>query len=360
MKQISAILCIYLLLGQGRACFWDSDTLAMEQRQFPNLLELIVGHLPVHSQEYYEWIIQDRLTQLRTNAKNLDAMNDLAVAYDKTGNPLKGIEVMRHKEGVQPGEYTTAANLGTLCLHVGDFDNGLFWIRRAIQINPDAHFGREIIQQRLVEYLLEKRVNGKTKLPLDRETPNYPGKEGVGFAAYFLRIQSIPAVSMHNVQRQQFLDRAGRGVAGMMRFGNIDSPILLETMGDILYSSHRHDTKGARQHAAFAYLRASQLVDDDDARQILRTKAGNALAEQAIIIDRKMVSPDGQSKVPVIEKALAQLLEQSKTFRERLHNAEREWINDGKRPDEQFLSLLDDKDSFLNTQRLSLMGNFSL
>ncbi len=341
-----------LVAMKAMACFWDIDTLAMEQRQFPKLLELMTGHLPIHSKEYYEWIVADRKQRLDQDPKDLSAMDDLAVAYDKLGNPEKGIEVMLAKENLEPGQYTTAANLGTLYIHTRELEKGLLWIRKAIEINPDAHFGREIVQQRLVEYVLLQRKEGVKGLPLDREIDPYPKEKGIGFAAYYLRAQIGDVNKVTPELRQKLLNDAGRGISGMMHFGNWDSPVLQEAMGDILISSHRNNQKGARNHASLAYLGAALRVDDPTGKAILREKAGAALAQQGVVGDQKSFGPDGMKKLPVLDKELELLSKYSARYREKLHDLEREWIREGKQLDDEFHKLLKDPNSFLNTSGL--------
>ena len=71
-----------------------------------------------------------------------------------------------------PGRYETAANLGTFYFHAGKLAEGLPHIDRALAINPDAHFGRERVQKRLVEYVVARNKAGA--LPLADVTVGPP------------------------------------------------------------------------------------------------------------------------------------------------------------------------------------------
>jgi tetratricopeptide (TPR) repeat protein len=149
------------------ACLWDSDTLRMERQRFPQVLELITGKFLRHSPEYYQWRIQDRLKKLQADPNNLALLDDLGVSYVKTGQHDKAIETGVKTLALKPRRYESESNLGTFYFFAGHLENSIEHIRKAIQINPDAHFGREVYQLRLFEYLLARKVDGKLSQPID-------------------------------------------------------------------------------------------------------------------------------------------------------------------------------------------------
>jgi tetratricopeptide (TPR) repeat protein len=164
-KFIGVALFIGLLLPIATfACIWDHDTLQSEKFRFPDTLELITGKFLRHSKEFYHWRIQDRTTRLKADPTNTSLLDDLAVAYEKTDNHEKAIEIAIEIEKIKPGRYETAANLGTFYLHSGKFKDGLEQIEKAIKINPDAHFGREIYQKILVDYRILTRNFSRKKI----------------------------------------------------------------------------------------------------------------------------------------------------------------------------------------------------
>src|SRR5687768_8180618 len=128
------------------ACLWDRDTLLDEKRGLPGVAEILAGKWERHSKSFYEHRAKQAAALLERDPANLAAYDDLAVAYEKLGDPDRAIEVMLRKDQLRPGEYTTEANLGTFYLHKGDFENGVAHIKKALAINPDAHFGRENYQ----------------------------------------------------------------------------------------------------------------------------------------------------------------------------------------------------------------------
>jgi hypothetical protein len=101
-------------------------------------------------------------------------LDDLGVGLEFVGERDEAARVLRDKLRRQEllGQrgrelYTTYANLGTVLIHssfpraqAGDakaretLREGLAYIHKSIEVNPEAHFGREIWQAAVVEYLL--------------------------------------------------------------------------------------------------------------------------------------------------------------------------------------------------------------
>ncbi len=130
-----------------------------------------INYRPVSAalSEFYRWRVEDRQKRITTEPDRIELYDDLAVAYDKLGEHEKAIETILAKEKLKPGLYETYANLGTFYIHNGQLEEGLKHIDKAIEINPDAHFGREKYQRMLVEYVLTKRSRGVAELPLRRQ-----------------------------------------------------------------------------------------------------------------------------------------------------------------------------------------------
>jgi hypothetical protein len=116
----------------------------------------------------------------RKDARYFSLLDDFAVDFDRLGRPAEGIPVLRKKldlqqpldsTGKRPAPeaafYTTYANLGTLLAHanlkgaiakdptaMAGLREGLSFIEQSMQVNPDAHFGRETWQAIVLHYLL--------------------------------------------------------------------------------------------------------------------------------------------------------------------------------------------------------------
>jgi tetratricopeptide (TPR) repeat protein len=317
VASLGASVILFGTAAVANACLWDYDTLKMERRQFPSTLELITGKFLRHSPDYYQWRIRDRKYRLEREPGNLALYDDLAAAYDKTGRHDRAVEIMLKKEQLKPGLYETYANLGTFYIHGGKPEEGLRHIKRAIEINPDAHFGREVYQQLLVEYVLEIRNSGRKGLPLSPAD-----KDGVRtqtFAKFVLARQKPKD------GKEAEVGRAVKGVLGMMRFGKHDSPILLEALGDLLDVEFERSEprENAKRLAARAFLKASYEVKDHDAKGKYRWLAEQALRLQA---DR---DTDEQISLARLEIRFQTELDQGNEWYEQIRADEAKWVQSG-------------------------------
>ncbi len=317
------------------ACLWDYDTLAMERERFPSALELITGKFLRHTREFYEWRIQDRLQRLKAEPDRAEWLDDLAVAYDKTGRQADAIATMERLETIRPGRYETYANLGTFHIHAGQPEKGLPFIAKAIEINPEAHFGREIYQKRLVEYVMSRRVDGRLSLPLcsEQRTHHFAG----GFAGAVLA----------GDKSAEKLEAAVKGVLGMMRFGTHDHPVLLEALGDLLCSGGRND---AKRLAARAYLKASYGAEDRQAAVAYRQIADATL-------DMQTVHPNTTTQLSLadLERDLRAELEDAEAWYADVREDERKWIREGKDPEKEFAAKYYTSPRVENTESFTLM-----
>eukprot|EP00913_Durusdinium_trenchii_P013370 g12551.t1 len=301
----------------------------MERRQFPSALELITGKFLRHSQEYYRWRIADRIKKLQKDPQNLALYDDLAVAYDKVGEHKKAIETILKKDALKPGMYKTIANLGTFYIHDGQLEKGLEQIRRAIKINPDAHFGREVYQQLLVEYVLERRRGRDGKPPLQQAGKN----DASGFSEYVLTRRKLK----DGQDKDKELERAIKGVLGMMRFGKFDSPILLSAVGDLLAAQGTHTDRfngGAKRLAARAYLKASYEAKDEAAKRQFHDLARWAINMQAV--GNRKLSNTQAVDLAVVEERFQEELKRANAWYAGVEAKEKQWIAAGADVDAEF------------------------
>jgi len=323
-RFLSVLACVLCIAATTLACVWDYDTLKQERGRFPSTLELITGKFLRHSPEFYAWRIQDRLAKLASDPDNLAYHDDLAVAYEKTGQHDKAIETMLVKEKLKPGLYETYSNLGTFHILAGDFEKGLPYIDKALAINPDAHFGRERYQKWLVEYALWRCKDGKLTFPLRLGTL----RASSGFAEFLRQRLEIEDLSKADLQR------AVKGILGMMRFANHDNPLLLEALGDILQErGNRHwmHEIDAKRLAARAYLKASCQVKNQAASDAYRKLAEEVLwdqtANQKSHIQLELAELEAEFKAEVAD---------ADKWYAKLKKKELGWIRNGKDADAEF------------------------
>lgn len=319
------------------ACMWDYDTIRMERSRFPTVLELITGKFLRHSPEYYRWRIADREKRLKESPNDLALMDDLAVAYDKLGESQKAVDLARKQLELKPDRYETRSNLATFLFHVGKLEESLAMVDSALAINPNAHFGREKYQKSLTEYVLKRRKDGQSSLPLanvfidEKVKPDQdPALYQVNVEASFASHLQKPRISSGHWEERT---EAVKGIAGMLRFAQHDSPILLEALGSVLSSDVDYPKDDAKLLATRCYIAASEAVSDPNSRRNYRALASSALNEQ--------VRPGTQDQLTLAEVETAFKKEQAegKAWYAELLAKERGWIAGGANPDEEFAKL---------------------
>jgi tetratricopeptide (TPR) repeat protein len=296
--HLTAGLLVLLSAGTACACLWDYDTLQMERARFPTTLELITGKFVRHSHDFYYWRIKDREAKLTKEPANFALRDDLAVAYDKTGQHDKAIETILVNYSKRPDRYETLANLGTFYVHVGQLEKGLEYIDKALLVNPKAHFDRERYQKYLVEYVLTRRdEKGHLVRPLARKTEDEGNPpSAANFYDFLCRKNPSWRPDMPYSLTAEEHHAAIKGVLGIMKFGNFDSPVLLEVLGDLLAPGHKYRgaMKDGKRLAARAYLKASYEVKGASERKAYRQRAGAALSMQTR-------SPSSHEQLPLEE-----------------------------------------------------------
>ena len=313
-------------------CIWDRETLLMESARFPGSIELISGEFRRHSPEFHQWRIKDRIAKIELDRDHLELYDDLAVSYDKTGQSKLAIETMLEKDQLQSGLYETHANLGTFYIHAGELEKGLVQIDKAISINPDAHFGREIYQRHLVEYLIGLQdADGKISLPIVKPTDDFSSGLGhrsgyypTGFAKFVIQKKYPKAFNddgevdgkQLNLFRAE-MQPAIKGIQGMMRFGNFDSPVLLEAFAHLVM----FQKDSARQLATRAMLKASFEVEDEGAKKMYRELAEDTLATQ--------YGNGDNMKLSAVEAELKDEIKVGENWFAEIKKNEMDWIESG-------------------------------
>ena len=322
MNPSQAILLASLLLpALAIPCLWDTETVVTEDTEFPTELEFLAGKFARHSDAYYRWRVENRKERFYARSENgskpnaergsgsFDDLNDLAVAYDKLGQHDSAIATMEKSLARNGTRYEILANLGTFHFHNRNLAKGLPFIDSAIAINPDAHFGREIYQRLLVEFVLghEYAYAHASRLPLS------PGRTGSTAAHGFARFLAGKkrAKGLSKTER----DKAITGVLGMMKFGDHRSPILLEAYGDLVAARGR----AGKALATMAYLKASRMVADSSQAKAYRDLAA-AVAERP-------------SALEASAQNLTMLMRQGDAHFQGISSDEKRWIQAGSNVD---------------------------
>jgi tetratricopeptide (TPR) repeat protein len=256
---------VFTVAAPALGCLWDYDTLRDEKRGLPGMAEVLAGQWERHSRFFYQHRVAAMTAKLAARSDDWDAMDNLAVAHAKLDELDAAIAVMLDKEKRHPGQYTTASNLGTFYMFKGDLPAAIAQLKRALAINPNAHFGREEYQLRLAEFLIRANADPNAEcddfLHLRRTATD-------GFWGSKPATQSTTEPTT-NPYDGEFIDEPfkigfyhGRmeelgvkpnvfdGLVGMIRFGTTNSPELYFALGDLLA------LRGDKNLAVRAYQRA--------------------------------------------------------------------------------------------------------
>lgn len=140
--------------------------------------DVIHERFPKHGPAHYRE--RNRLTRQKlaalppVDAAAFPLADDLAAGLERLGRPDEAVAVMRDKLARQQAKgltgrdlYTSYANLGTFLIHAnapsalsgdpaarGRFREGVELVRKSVEVNPEAHFGRERWQAAVAEFLL--------------------------------------------------------------------------------------------------------------------------------------------------------------------------------------------------------------
>ncbi len=176
LVAVGLVLGLPWLLG----CLWDDDTLSMEAKGIPEIVRVVTGRFERNPPLYYEMRL-DRVTKvIESNPNDLGAYDNAGVACDRLGRGDEAIAWMERKanrldaqadlRGTSDAEwkehrYRYLANVGTFWIHrwlragadrerLDEVRTARDFIAQAIELNPDAHFGRERYQLAALDWIL--------------------------------------------------------------------------------------------------------------------------------------------------------------------------------------------------------------
>lgn len=93
--------------------------------------------------------------------KDLKVYSDYAAVLVYVGRYNEAKKIYFDIEKHTPNLYTTASNLGTIYELTGKVDSALYWIKKAVELEPNSHFGSEWIHVKILEHKLSPVSNFK-------------------------------------------------------------------------------------------------------------------------------------------------------------------------------------------------------
>jgi tetratricopeptide (TPR) repeat protein len=217
MLRFLVLLCLAVL--PAKACLWDRDTLREEAKGKLDTVRAITGWFDRHPPRYYEMRLTRVTAELAASPQSLNLYDDAGVACSRLNRHDEAIAWMEKKKAILdalpdagPAEdrYRYLSNLGTFHLirwittdesvrsvNLGDLKASETHIAKALELNPDAHFGREKYQLMLIRWLLGKE-------------PRYEGK----LCSNFLY---LPGKANHTPEFTP--EQARQGITGLIQLG---------------------------------------------------------------------------------------------------------------------------------------------
>ncbi|MGC4045616.1 MAG: hypothetical protein QM758_17635 [Armatimonas sp.] len=170
-RTVLSLICILTLLPAAHSCLndRDSDALAEEARQLPDMVRILTGRFERNPPRYYEMRLARVTKELQKTPNQLDLYDDAAVAAERLHHSDAAIAWMAKKKARIGNDkeaiYRYHANLGTFLAHhwlgrkdrwnnLAEMQQARDQIARAVEIKPDAHFNRERYQLQVMEWLL--------------------------------------------------------------------------------------------------------------------------------------------------------------------------------------------------------------
>jgi tetratricopeptide (TPR) repeat protein len=299
VRALSVALLASLWSIPAGACLWDRDTLKEESLKQKDITQIVKGEIEKHSKTFYEEKVAYTEPIISSGKAKATHYDDLAVAYDKLGRSADAIALMDEKEKLFPGLYETLANQGTFYAHSGDYEKALELLKKAVALNPKAHFGREVYQIKAIEFLQALKDDASVLEKRDLLGIDFEKNE---FDVW--------------VGRDKLGDKdAAKALAGIIRFGNGDqSPHLWMSLGLVLeMQSDRHlalrafrraEVLGHPKAASFAAGILSGPFHEQDAYQ------GKTWTEIGADFDKEFDA--GQAKIAKLQEREDKLLREKK------------------------------------------------
>lgn len=266
-KASALLLVLAILTLPARACLNDRDSLAEEVRGLPDVVQIITGRFERNPPLYYQMRLTRVSAELAARPALLSDYDDAGVACDRLGHDNDALDWMREKRAhmavytpnnatIKEQWYRYYANDGTFRIHrwiragadrtrLGQVVQARDEIARAIEIKPNAHFGREKYQLMVMNWIIDPTISHF-----------YPNTTS--------QVVALPEyVEMQHPDRQ----RAVKGLSGLIALGNAwESPDIFMALAVMLRYRLRH----ADRIAELARLRYAELLQQGQHSLLLR------------------------------------------------------------------------------------------
>lgn len=283
MRRIIALVAVLMMQGwlmQNSlwACAWDSDTLAAEAKGIPDVVRVITGRFERNPDLYYQLRLQRVTKELQADPTKLEAYDDAGVACDRLHRGDEAIAWMEKKRrqmdtlaagtkvskaALREHRYRYLANVGTFWAHswlragadrkkIAQMKRARDYIKAAITLNPNAHFGREKYQLKAMEWIITQPVE-----KYDDGT-----------------IRSIPTIlgDSWNIPQAQ---EAVKGLSGLIVLGDAWQSVDIFNGLKVAVQAD-----GERSYVAhLAWLRCEELINQGKRSLHPRAPSGKKLAE---------------------------------------------------------------------------------
>ncbi len=271
MRRVTVLVGFALLAGlpvTASACLWDRDTPYHEAIGMSEVVAALTGRFPRNPPLYYRMRLDRVAAELASKPDDLAAYDDAGVACDRLGLGDEAVAWMEKKRArldaldssrpeTREHLYRCHANLGTFLIHrwiragadrgrIDEAEAARDELAKALEINPNAHFGREKYQLRAVEWMIAP-----------------PQAVGAQWLPNFLNL--APPMETTLIDPRE-ADEMVRGLAGLIVLGNAWESV---DVFNALCLALQHDTLGfdgdygggRNSLATFAWLRCKQLIE---------------------------------------------------------------------------------------------------
>lgn len=163
------LLCAALTLAPATAsaCLQYRETFDAEAYALPCVLDALLGTFPSHSLEYHETQLAAADLALAWAPGWTEALDLETATLIKLGRLEEARASLALRARLEPDSYETHAHLGTLYTFTAELEAALEHIDRALELRPDAHYGRELYHRQLLDWLARSANDPDSVDPLN-------------------------------------------------------------------------------------------------------------------------------------------------------------------------------------------------